>query len=1215
MRYCPCILIALCMAWNAAAFNEPVDQAGPLKAVLNVPDAMTEKDSSLSGSLLLHCDYASAEGNFTLRTIDGWQIEPSEKTDFFLNKGESREFPLSVTADPDSFNAIYPVHAYIDFKTEEGQFTLHPVQLIYTRFEAVPRPDSILPWQPFALKHSRTKLLAIPVHRMRVQAVGRAVTILPTGFSGTERATHAEILPYGVLSLPEPHETLFAHPPWKGGARGSVIREYYLNLPANSPIRFQSAVAIGKHNEGQEPPSDGVTFRVRLVPENAPEDAPGEILCETHTSSFVWQDLSCDLSAYAGQTVRLLLETHPGQNLDTTCDRGLWGDPEILINKTEEDELPYSSQKYLLGAITIEGHTSEVFFQPGRRGLLDGTMTFSGTGGEVSFQGFSVKVFGEELKENLGASTLAAVQIEDKNNGIRIRHSFQNPLGDFELIGDLSVPEGTALRVELRIGAAPSPKPWLICLLEQVETGPWNARAARVYAGMGNVICNPEAFTLAPDGHQLATSFVGFDFESGLSLVQALKAPPSRLKVSPKDRVYTLEAGVVADYHFLPAENVWAAVRAWRDINGLNAGRGVEQLAGRFTFDLWGGRYAPSQEALQRSFRYGLTNSVVIWHSWQRYGYDYRLPDITPANPNLGSLEEFQSLIRTCQEQGALFAPHDNYIDFYPDAEGFTYDAVAFQKNREPVWAWLNEGRGAQSFRWRPTAFRPFMEKNIRWVRDWLHPDAYFIDVWASLMPCDTWTQDGQLEDRMCCRKEWQSAFYWIQDALGGKAPMISESGHDQLVGYVDGAQANHLRVDADPPPGRDWGSTWRIRCSDAERIPWSDMAYHDRFVYQGAGYNPRYSAGWRQDLHGIFSDDYISTEMLTGHPAMTPAAFSRDGVRKYWLSNDFITRIALNPMEYHHFEDDDIHRQHIRYANGAQIWVNRGEKDWDIKGHVLPPFGFYAEAGDAACAIEKKQETLVEWSRAPERLYLNARRAPEACLPLQLLAADITSVGGRTIQLSLNWDLRAPLDPAMRIFVHFIDSKDNIAFQADHPFPAEAASEAKAFSTAAQAQLPPECQTGDHFEIRVGVFQPGKGQCLMEQAHHERRFIAAGTLVFEGEEGKLPRISYAKQVLETDHYYLRMNREGKAVSFEEAVTDGAFRLTREGARLILLPLPDSPAFDISLNLEALPFAAAKPGQITTEKQDGTRLHESLEESGTELSLHVAADTFALYLE
>jgi hypothetical protein len=73
--------------------------------------------------------------------------------------------------------------------------------------------------------------------------------------------------------------------------------------------------------------------------------------------------------------------------------------------------------------------------------------------------------------------------------------------------------------------------------------------------------------------------------------------------------------------------------------------------------------------------------------------------------------------------------------------------------------------------------------------------------------------------------------------------------------------------------------AVWPLRCADAERIPWFDAAYHDRFVLHGAGYEARYLGGLDAKEHGIESDDYMTTEVLTGHPAMVPAAFGR-GVR-----------------------------------------------------------------------------------------------------------------------------------------------------------------------------------------------------------------------------------------------------------------------------------------------------------------------------------------------
>jgi len=69
---------------------------------------------------------------------------------------------------------------------------------------------------------------------------------------------------------------------------------------------------------------------------------------------------------------------------------------------------------------------------------------------------------------------------------------------------------------------------------------------------------------------------------------------------------------------FLPAANVWEALKLWR-ANELHAAAGVPKLAGRFVFDLWGGRYAPSAQVQQRAFRYGLPDALVIWHDWQRW--------------------------------------------------------------------------------------------------------------------------------------------------------------------------------------------------------------------------------------------------------------------------------------------------------------------------------------------------------------------------------------------------------------------------------------------------------------------------------------------------------------------------------------------------------------------------------------------------------------------
>ena len=297
------------------------------------------------------------------------------------------------------------------------------------------------------------------------------------------------------------------------------------------------------------------------------------------------------------------------------------------------------------------------------------------------------------------------------------------------------------------------------------------------------------------------------------------------------------------------------------------------------------------------------------------------------------------------------------------------------------------------------------MRRNLQRIREGLAPTAYFIDVWSSIGPYDYWTADGKFFDRVYTRTSWGEHFAWIRDLLGDDAPQISESGHDQLIGWLDGAQTNHLRVGPPAGEGRHRWAVWDWPCADAERVPWFDAAHHDRFILHGAGYSSRYQAGLDARLHGIYSDDYTVTEVLTGHPAMVPSAFGRDVVRKYWLLQDVARALALRTIEGVEFVGDDspspqalpegkgsepdLHRQHVRWSGGGRVWVNRGQSDWQVEGVTLPQYGFLARGptdnGPVEASITRRDGVIVETARSPEQLYVNGRQVVNA--PPEILA------------------------------------------------------------------------------------------------------------------------------------------------------------------------------------------------------------------------------------
>ena len=618
---------------------------------------------------------------------------------------------------------------------------------------------------------------------------------------------------------------------------------------------------------------------------------------------------------------------------------------------------------------TVGGY--QVRMWPGQRGLLDATFGFQDGSRSLFFRGFQSRVLGAALEDPGSNHKLLEAREEPVAGRYKIRHRFQSWAGPFDLVTETWIEKG-ALRTRFSIENA-THRPWVHIHLEDLALGPWSELATRVYAGQGNVMQDPKTFRLRYNGHFLSTSYIGLDFAGGASMVQGVDVPPDHLFADPGTRSYSLHTPHNQVVSLIPGRDVWAAARTFRDLNAPRAAGGVKRLAGLFTFDIWRGRYADTAKLLRQAFRYGLTDAVVIWHRWQRWGYDVRLPDIYPPSPEWGSADEFLDLVATCKKNGVLFAPHDNYVDFYPDSEGFTYDNIAFTANRQPQAAFFNRTVNSQSYHPRSDRVLPFVKRNLKLIQEGFAPDSYFIDVWSSEPPYDYYSSDGQFFDRVHTRDVWREGFAWIRDFLGG-APQISEAGADQYIGWMDGGAGAHMRAEGGP----ERSNVWRIETSDTERVPWFDNAYHDVLVLQGAGYPGRYNSGQDARTHGITSDDYITTEVMTGHPAMVWDAFSRDTVRKYWLLHDLMRGLALRRMDGFAFAGGNLHRQEIRWANGGQVWVNRGAETWSASNHELPQYGFYARVpvkdGVVEAAIERREGLIVEWAKSPAVVYMNAR-------------------------------------------------------------------------------------------------------------------------------------------------------------------------------------------------------------------------------------------------
>jgi hypothetical protein len=928
-------LFVFLAACAALAYNPPVDTAGPITARLMEPSI----GSYGSGGLMKITQVGVAApievvitstaareitGTVRLAVIDTWTAEPASLPFRVAANGRTR-VEFRATPGAGAYNAHYPFHAYVEFEHEGRKLTAHPIMILETQFPDPPRTAPQWDWKPVPVRgRGAIGLWRLPVKREFARVVRSAAVGSPQQESVAVTPA-VQVLRNGLeLRLGE-------RMPSRGEFIEQAAVEYPLALGAG-----EAALEFGTE------PAPGAVVRVKC-------------------------------RAFAGGAERTVYESAltAERKAHSAKLSGCGGDAVLRIEAEGAERAVVLTEPALAmgaaggqapGAWRSLGKFSRI--APGARGLMDAEVEVGG----ARFRGFRAQVLGDRLDDALSSSVFLGAREESAGGRVKMRHAYRTWAGDFDLMAE-AWEEGAALKFRFWLENTPPPRPWLAVSIEELISGPWSEQPKRVYAGPGNVMENPRELRLGFGGHQLATSFIGLEWADGKALVQAVDASPNRLDIDRAARIASLNTAHAQTLSFIPARDVWSAAKAWREINGLKASAGVAKLAGRFVFDLWGfGRkYAGAAKDLERAFRYGLTNSAVVWHSWQRWGYDYRLPDIYPPNPEGGTLEEFRQLIETCRKAGVYFAPHDNYIDYYPDHDGFSYSNIVFRQDGTPYRAWFHRAREAQSYRARADAIRPFLERNLKLIKAGLNPTSYFIDVWASMGPYDYWTQDGKFVERSYTRKVWGESFAWIREFLGNDAPQISEAGHDQLIGWLDGVQTQHLRVDS-----RGGGFVWRVECDGAERVPWFDAAHHDRIIQHGAGYPGRYEAGLGAREHGIYSDDYISTEVLTGHPGMVADAFSRDVVRKYWLTEALMRNLALQRIEAVEFAGGDMRRQKVTWSNGTVVWVNRGAAEWEVEGKRLGQYGFYARSKDGA--VEAGIAGGVEWAQSPEAWYRHER-------------------------------------------------------------------------------------------------------------------------------------------------------------------------------------------------------------------------------------------------
>jgi hypothetical protein len=1169
------------LAWNGheatghglrLLIHEIPDVEEPDKPTTVTVELENQSDGELKGTLNL------------ARLVDGWRVVGQEKLpldtliaplfasakEFRLAAGATGKFEFQIVAERPVYAALYPVHVYAGIDKDKS---IHAVRIFGVK-KAIPKvAEQAAPAEVPVLQLAADGALALwqgPDWQVGWKYYDGDVVQEPVRWQGTDSESRA-LAALRSVTRGEARPAINMHPPWFPGG-GSVWCDYRVKLPEQGPVHFRVGTAIRDHS-ATEPGSDGVSFRVYAFEDTV----PAKPLYEHFSAAKVWEDADVDLSAFAGKTITLRLEAHPGPNKNTSCDSCYWGKPLLVAGKALEtlEEKPLvmpedKAQRVLAVAkgdakadkretFRLEGavggpHAVGVF--PGEKGLLDGWFLFA-NGDEVSgFSGLRVEIEDQPLGSPFSPFQVTKVETKRGWGKVQYRHTLAGKDGDAELVVELRTDE-PGLRVEVSCDRR----------ISLLGANAWNQAAKRVYWGHGYVIDQPEAFRSSFGGHGFASSHVAFETAKGLAVLMASANPPKYLSVDPNSASQSLYTSMNGMLTFVPARGGMNAAIAYRPLYDKKAAGGVKRLAGRFCFDIWGGSANSIRERMQESIRYGLTDSFLTVHNWQRWGYDYRLPDIWPPRPGFGTVEETKALGDVCRDEDIPWGLHDNYIDFYPDADDYSYEHIYFTQDGRPHRAWHNKGRDAFSYKWRPDKILPFVQRNFKMVKAGVAPTHCFLDVFTSTGCVEWWDWDGQFHSSLETRKYWGETFAWIRDYLGGNAPTTSEAGHDQLTGYLDGADCQWMLI---APQSRKF--VMKLVCGDWERVPWGSAVIHSRFIQHGVGYSGRYQGGRSRDVHGINSDDYMSAEALSGHALMTDSAsWGRAVIRKYYLMQDLARRLALHEVVSCDFVDGDIHRQRVVWDEGTEVLVNRGESDWVVDGHTLPQYGFLARKGDWYVAVERKGKAYAESSRGESGWFCDARTASLSSARrvfAKPTVENFTYAGGDSFTYDCVWNVGKGPGFPWRTFVHFVKDRDDsdIAFQDDHD-PSVPSEEWKPgiVRTSRKVEIP--AKVSGRYYFTVGMYSRERGRASLDGEAFEGERILVGEVNVTRDANGITQVTFKPSTGGEAAELPNTNPEGTVVDFGFAKTSGAFRVETSQGGLRLIPLPKSPEFSLALRL------------------------------------------------
>jgi len=1058
-----------------------------------------------------------------------------------------------------------------------------------------------------------TPLADIGIYRVAYQSYGHELVEMPGSWVGHfDGATGISYVPHSLIAG---RDALLLHSPWRTDP-GLTRVEYRLALPDVRPLSLAFSIAMAPGMVGPNR-SDGVTFSAAVIDEGAEHE-----FLRQHYDSSEWHDIAFDLAPWAGKTVTVRLQVEPGPANNPSFDYSYFGDAKITAGEGGEDkrqllrrltetrayratrDLPLAALandtthgivpgnlldcrtraeqvgNALVLSYEAEDCTVEYRYTP-RTGRLD-DWSVSVDGGEpfspASGGGIALIGAGDQRVADVTA-TLGGVEVNDGARTVRAEWTYEGGGQRARVRWTFGI-VGKALTVEASSDDA---------VIGELNLGNVGAVAMR------RTIAVPYlagSLDYLPQEHLFTCRYLDWTYSHASMCPQGQATYDTKTDGTRnplRERGYVTVSPCVDEV--LP--NLPSPPSPYREL-----------LGPRIMLDIWGhhgGTYEGDAENLRDLKDNGVDYLAIISHVWQRYGYDVKLPDHLPANPEFGGDEGMKAFGKAANDCGYVWSLHENYIDLYPDAPSYDPSARVLRADGSPSPAWFNVGTGVQSYGLKCTRALGYAKQNAPEIHRRFGTNAAYLDVHTCVPP---WHQlDHEATEPMAamalCKVERDTElFQYMRDTHGG--PLFGEGAqHFYWAGRCDGVEA---QVDGGE--------------NHAPFLNFDLLKIHPQMVNHGMGYYERwFTRGYQHQLGRDAGspeqfDKYRAQELAYGHAGFIGAS-QTDNVQ--WVAKEhhlmhpvqaLYGAARVSKIEYE-VEGEmvtasialalgDRLRQAITYDSGLRLWINWSPEPWEVQGRTLPQWGFLALGPDTEVRTTVEGGVYSDYADCPEYLFVDARNRLN--MPYAGGGKDIEPrlgrfeyLGANRVRLSYEWAINDTLDRDYHVFVHFTNAQqtnnaEGIAFQQDHDtaLPTSQWQEGQTLVDGPYEITIPEDQPFDSYDVTIGLHS-GERVPLRGLSPSGGK-ILIGRMLVTRENGRVTGVRLGSIDADRERtaaglvdFSAHLNPVGTMVDFGAVRTDGSLKIEKGEGKLLVLPYPRGVEAAVALDVGAM---LGRPGSV-----------------------------------